>query len=455
LKKNHTMDLTSGSVVKKLLLFALPILGSNLLQQLYNTADMIVVGQFAGDNTLAAVGATGSITILILNLFLGLSTGANIICSNLYGERNKDGLSRCMHTSLLVAMICGVFLSVAGYFLSRPLLELTACPEKVIDQATLYMQIYFAGSPASMLYNFGSAILRAHGDTKRPMIILMISGLVNVGLNLLLVIVFHMDVAGVAIATVVSQLVSAVIVLWILFNPREEYGMRIQSLKIHGAELRKLISIGVPCGMNGIVFSFSNVILQSSVNSLGELVVAGAASSSKISDIVFMFLTSAYHACVSFAGQCYGAKKYKRIDELLVKSILLSSGTIACVAVLLTIFPEAALSLFSSNPEVISAAKPMLILFAWSYVLYAIPECTIGCIRGVGSSTVPTIMNAFCICVPRILWNYFFFPMNPTIGWLYVCFPISYAICSVAQLSYYHRCRKRMDAVICQEENRA
>ena len=442
--KGHTLDLTTGSVTKKLLTFAFPILMSNILQQLYNTADMIVVGRFAGENALAAVGATGAITVLIINLFFGLSIGANIICSNLYGARNQEDLRRCMHTSVLVSVICGAILSIMGFFLSRPLLQLTACPETVIDQAELYMQLYFAGAPVGMLFNFGAAILRAHGDTKRPMIILMVSGLVNVGLNLLLVIVFHMGVAGVAIATVVSQLVSAVVVAYILFDPKEAYALKLRELKVHPDQLRKLISIGVPCGLNGMVFSFANVILQSSVNSMGEVVVAAAASSSKITDIVYMILSSSYSACVSFAGQCYGAKKYKRIDELLGKSIALCGAAVACCALILTLFPEVFLSLFTNSSEVIATARPMLLIFAWSYVLYSVPECTIGCIRGMGKSTIPTIMNAFCICVPRIIWNYFFFPMNPTLGWLYLCFPISYVICSIAQLSYFFRCRKKM-----------
>lgn len=438
------MDLTSGSVIKKLLIFALPLLASNLLQQLYNTADMVVVGNFVGDNALAAVGATGSINTLILNLFTGLSIGANIICSNLFGARNKEGLHRCMHTSILLALVSGCILCVAGFFLARPLLQLTGCPEAVIDQSVLYMQIYFAGSPASMLYNFGSAILRAHGDTKRPMVILTVSGLVNIGLNLLLVIVFHMAIAGVAIATIVSQAVSAVVVLWILFDPKEEYGLGLKSLKFHGAELRKLITVGVPCGFNGVVFSIANVILQSCINSLGETVVAGAAASNNITNVLFTFLSSTYSACVSFSGQCYGTKIYKRIDDLLVKSILMCAGAIAVIAAVITAFPHIVLRLFTESPEVITAAKPMLLVMVWSYVLYTVPECTIGCIRGMGRSTMPTLLNVFCICVPRLIWIYVFFPMNPTIGWLYICYPISYAICSIAQLCYYFHCRRQL-----------
>ncbi len=445
MKNKHSIDLTSGSVIKKLMIFAFPILVSNIMQQLYNTADMIVVGKFVGDNALAAVGATGEITVLIVNLFFGLSIGANIICSNLYGARNKEGLSRSMHTSILVSIVSGIAMIFLGLILSRPALKLTSCPDTIIDSATLYMQVYFCGSPASMIYNFGAAILRAHGDTKRPMIILMISGLVNVSLNLLFVTVFHMGVVGVSVATVASQVVSAAVVLYILFNPKEEYGMELKKLKIHKPELVKLIRIGMPCGLNGIIFNFSNIILQSSVNSLGEIAMASVTASTRITNVVYMVLSSTYSACVSFSGQCYGAKNYKRIDELWGKSMLLCVGIIASMALVLTLFSKYALGLFSNNPVVIQTAQPMLILFVWSYVLYSVPECTVGCLRGMGESVIPTLMNVVCICAPRILWNYLFFPMNRTIGWLYVCYPISYIICSIAQVSYFAYRRKQLN----------
>lgn len=452
---NKTVDLTSGSIVKKFLAFTLPILASNILQHFYNAADMMVVGRFAGDNALAAVGATGSLITLFVNLFIGLSTGANIICSNMYGAKNKDGLSRCMQTSILVSLFCGFSLLLIGVFLSRFMLQLMDCPEAVLDQAALYMQLYLMGAPFSMLYNFGAAILRSHGDTRRPMIILMLSGLANVGLNLLLVIVFHMDVAGVAIATVASQILSAVAVIWILFSPKESYGMKLRSLRIFGPELKRLVAVGLPCGINSVVFSLANVILQTSVNSLGEVSVAAAAASSKITGFVYMIPSSAYSACVSFAGQCYGAKHYKRIDELLVKSILLAAGATAVVSTVLTLFPGVALSAFSKSAEVISTATPMMIVFLWSYVLYAIPECTMGCVRGMGISTAPTVLNMVCVLVPRIIWNYFFFPLNPTIGWLYVCIPISYVICSAAQLVFYSHCRKKLYQSLPAEEAKA
>lgn len=446
MKTKNTMDLTSGSLVKKFLAFTIPILASNILQHFYNAADMMVVGQFAGDSALAAVGATDSLITLFVNLFIGLSLGGNILCSNMYGAKDKEGLSRAMHTILPVALLSGLALLLIGLFFSRLMLQMTDCPDALLDQAVLYMQIYFLGSPFSMLYNFGASILRAHGDTRRPMIILMISGLVNVCLNLVLVIVFHMDVAGVAIATVISQIVSSITVLWILFSPKEVFGMKLRSMRIYGPELKKLVSVGLPSGLNNVVFSMANVILQTSVNSLGEISVAAAAASSKIYGFVYMIPASSYAGCISFSGQCYGAKNYKRIDELLLKAILIAAGFTAVISTVLTIFPGIALSAFTKSPEVIAAATPMLIVFLWSYVLYTVPECSMGCIRGMGKSTAPTVLNAVCVLVPRILWNYFIFPLHPTIGWLYVCFPISYVICSVAQLLYYRYCRKKLDA---------
>ena len=443
MKKNHTMDLTRGSVVKTLLIFTLPIFIGNIMQQLYNTADMIVVGQFVGDSALAAVGATGEISALIINIFFGLSIGANIICSNLYGANNKEGLSRSMHTAIPVSLICGAIIAVLGLFFSRSFLLLTGCPDNVLDQATLYMQIYLAGAPFGMSYNFGAAILRAHGDSNRPMVILTVSGVVNVVLNILLVAVFHIGVAGVAIATVVSQIVSAVVILKILLDPKEEYGMQLKKMKIRRNELIQLLRVGLPCGLNSAIFCIANVLLQSSINSLGDITMAASTASGKITTLVYTIPNSIHSACVSMAGQSFGAKNYKRIDQVWGRSIALSAGITAAVSLLLTVFGDVAVGLFTANPAVIQEAIPKMLLFSFCYVLYAIPDCSMGCLRGMGASTVPTILNILCICAPRIIWIYAFFPMNPNLFWLHLCIPISYVSCSIAQVSYYLHLRKK------------
>ena len=256
----HTMDLTTGSVTKKFLLFTLPILASNLLQQFYNAADTMVVGKFASETALAAVGSTGSLITLILSLFTGLSAGTNVACANHFGAKNQDKLRACMHVSLLLGLVCGIGLMAVGVAFARPLQVMMGSPYNVIDQATLYIRIYFLGVPASLLYNFASAILRAHGDTKRPMILLALSGIVNVLLNLLFVMVFHMDVEGVALATIISQYLSMAAALYLLFDPKGDCAMKKRELKMNGESVEEIVRIGVPTGINGIVFSLSNVI---------------------------------------------------------------------------------------------------------------------------------------------------------------------------------------------------
>ncbi len=440
----HSMDLTQGSVLKKLLLFALPVLATNLLQQLYSAADVIVVGKFAGSTALAAVGSTGAVTTLLLNVFLGLAIGANVVCANLYGARQKEALSRCMHTSVLLALIGGLALAVLGIAFARPLLKLMNSPDNVIDQAAKYMRIYFCGAPASLLYNFGAGILRAHGDTKRPMVILSLSGIVNVALNLVLVVCLHWDVAGVAVATVVSQVLSAAGILWILFDPKDEFKLQLRKIRFYAKPLRMIVGTGIPCGLNGVVFSLSNVILQSTVNTFGDVIIAGAAAASNITNFVFQFLSAFYTASVSFAGQNFGAKQYKRIDQLLVKGIISCATLVFLSAVLLSIFPKPVLQLYADDPNVVSAAIPLTLILCWAYILYVIPEVTVGCLRGIGKSSVSTFLNIFCICAPRIVWIYVIFPLNPTMQMLYLCYPMSYVICAAAQLGYYLRCRKRL-----------
>ena len=443
---SHSMDLTKGSVFKQLIIFAIPVLLSNLLQQLYNAADVIVVGRFAanGETALAAVGSTGAITLLLLNLFNGLAIGANIVCSNLFGARKRAALSDAMHTSVLLAVVSGVSISIIGVIFARPLLQLMSCREEIIDQATLYMQIFFCGAPFSLLYNFGAGILRAFGDTRRPMYILATTGLVNVGLNLFFVVVLHLDVAGVALATIVAQFLSAVMVLLLLFSPRGEYKMQLRKLRFHKQAISKVIAMGIPCGMNGMVFNIANVTIQSSINTFSPAVVAGNTVGSNVTDFIYLIMSAFYTANVSFAGQCYGAKQYKRIDRLLVTSIIISCvGSLAATGIA-TIFSEELFSLYNTEPAVIQAATSKLLILGWTYYLCGISEMAIGCMRGMGRSTMPTLLNAFCICAPRLLWVWFIFPLNPVPKLLYICFPVSWGISAVVQVVYYLHCRKKL-----------
>lgn len=447
----NKMDLTQGSVLKKLLIFAIPIILTNILQQLYHAADMIVVGNFAQDSTgaLAAVGSTSAITALCLNLFVGLAVGANVVCAKLFGARKLEELRRAMHTSILLAALCGVGIGILGVIFARPLLAMTGSPEDVIDQATLYMQIIFMGQPGSLVYNFGAGILRSHGDTKRPMYILMISGLVNVILNMVLVIAFHLDSAGVAIATVISYYLSATAVLWILFSPRGEFRLRVSKLRL-GKEIREVASVGIPSGLNSMVFSLSNVIIVSALNTLGGAVLAGNSAAHNVDAMLYQILVAFYTACISFVGQNCGAKKYDRVDKLWKTAVLLAMGVFAVLGVALCIFAEAVMHLFSQDPQVILLGALRIRILAGSYAIYVIPEISIGCLRGMGKAVLTSVLNVICICTPRILWVAFAFsalkngdPYHDFAVLLW-CYPVSWALSGIAQFFCYRHYRKQL-----------
>jgi len=445
-QKKRLMDLTTGSVTKKLLLFTIPIILSNLLQYLYNAADRAVVGRFAenGKEGLAAIGATGSAISLLLGLFIGLSIGTNIVCSNMRGARNTGGMRRSMHTAMLLAVVVGVALAVGGFFVAKPMLLLMGAPADVIDLATLYMRIYFCGVPATMIYNFGSAILRAHGDTQRPMRILALSGMINVVLNLVFVIGFHMSVAGVAVATAVAQAVSAFRVCWILFDPKDEYKLTVKELKIHKKQLMSFIRIGVPCSLNSMAFSFANTILQSTVNTWGSDVIAGNVAADSVVTIIYQIIAGFYSGCVSFAGQNYGAQQYRRISKGIRSGILMLSGVTMFLGVICLLFSNQLMGLFNTDPKVLAEGKPKLWIFASFYWLYGISEVLIGSLRGMKKSMVPTVINLLSVCGTRLAWIWWIYPLAPSTGMIYVINPISWIISLVSLLSYYLYCRARL-----------
>lgn len=451
--KAKRVDLTSGPITKKLILFALPIIFSNLLQHLYSAADRMVVGRFAEEGTtaLAAVGATGSAITLLLGLFTGFSIAVNILCANARGARNTGGLRRIMHTAPIIALICGVTMMIVGVLVSRPMLVLMSAPEEVLDQATLYMRIYFLGVPASILYNFGSAIVRSNGDTKRPMLILALSGVVNVALNLVLVIGFHLDVAGVAIATIVSQYLSAFRIWWILFDPKDDYQLKFKELKLHGKQVQSIIRTGVPCGLNGIAFSISNMIMQSAINGFDDpILMAGNVASDGLTGLIYQVIVGFYSAIVSFAGQNYGAGNYKRIDKGLGISLSWCCGIVLLLGVGSVVFHRPLMGLFNSDPEVIAAGTTKLQVFCYSYVIYAVSELLLGCLRGMKHSAIPSLINFTAVCVLRVVWILFIFPMNATVGMLYTCYPVSYILSTLGMLVYFlirrYQFKKRLKA---------
>ncbi len=448
----NKMDLTHGSVLKKLLVFAIPIVLTNILQQLYHATDMIVVGNFAQDSTtsLAAVGSTNSITALCLNLFVGLAVGVNVVCAKLFGAKREEELRRAMHTSVLLAAICGVAIGLFGFFMSRTLLIWTSVPESVLDEATLYMQIIFLGQPGSIVYNFGASILRSHGDTKRPMYILMTTGLVNVVLNVLFVTVFHLDAAGVALATVTAHYLSAAAVLWLLFHPHGDFRLRFSQLRLDG-QVRPIASVGIPSGLNSMLFGLSNVIIVVALNTLGETVLAANSAAHNVDAMLYQIILAIYSACISFVGQNVGAKRLERVDSLWRTAMLISFGFFAVLSVIIYPFAGEIMKLFTSDPDVVLYGAIRIRIICCTYPIYVLPEICIGCTRGMGKSAVSSALNVIGICVPRILWVSFVFSALKTgvamhdYNVLLWCYPLSWGISGIFQFFCYRYYRKRLD----------
>lgn len=440
--------MTQGPLTKKLFAFAIPIFFTLLLQHFYNAADKAVVGQFAenGKDALAAIGATSAISAMLLNLKTGLATGANIHCSNLRGAGDREQLRKAMHTAVVLSVVSGTILGLLGILLSGPVLVALDTPAAVLSDAVLYMRVYMAGMPAISMYNFCTGIMRSHGDTKRPMFILLACGAVNVILNLVFVIVFKMRVAGVAIATIISQLLSAVFLLRILFNSKDAYKLSVKELGMTKRSVKEILRIGIPSGLNAMVVNFANVTVQSAVNSFND--TALMAAKTVVADLLNM-LMQALHAfalgCVSFAGQCFGAKKYKRIDKLAMTTVLCGGGMILAEALLVTAFPDAVIGIFNDDPAVLEAGRTLLLINVWGYLLNAVGDVYLNCSKGMGRSIGPTVMNLVGNMLPRIIWVWFFFPMHRTMEWLYLCFPISWLLNSVAQIIYYFCIRKKLD----------
>lgn len=448
----NKMDLTQGSVLKNLLIFAIPIVLTNILQQFYHATDMIVVGNFAQDSTasLAAVGSTNSITALCLNLFVGLAVGANVVCARLFGARKEDELRRAMHTSILLAALCGIGIGLFGFFMSRTLLIWTSVPQSVLEEATLYMQIIFLGQLGSIVYNFGTGILRAHGDTKRPMYILMTTGLINVFLNLLFVVVFHLDAAGVALATVVAHYLSAASVLWILFHPGGDFRLSFSELRFD-RQVRPIASVGIPSGLNSMLFSLSNVIIVVALNTLGSTVLAANSAAHNVDAMLYQIILAISSACVSFVGQNVGAKRMDRVDALWRTAMLIAIGFFAVLSLIIYPFAEEIMKLFTSDSDVIAYAALRVRIICCSYPVYVIPEVCIGCVRGMGKSAVTSALNVIGICAPRILWVAFVFsalkngvPLHDYNVLLW-CYPLSWGISGIFQFFCYRYYRKRLD----------
>ena len=386
MNKTYEMDMCNGPVLKKILIFSIPLMLSGVLQLLFNAADIIVVGRFAGSQSLAAVGSTTALINLLINIFIGLSVGANVVVARAYGGRRDKDVSEAVHTAIAVSIVSGVILIVMGFVFSKLMLELMGTPDDVIDKAVLYMRIYFAGMPVVMLYNFGSAILRAVGDTRRPLYFLTIAGVVNIVLNLFFVIVMNLDVAGVALATVLSQCISAGLVLRCLAKSEGGLKLELSKIKIHRKKMFQIFKIGLPAGMQGAIFSVSNVLIQSSVNSFGSIAMAGNAASANIEGFVYNAMNAVYQTNLSFTSQNIGGKKYTRVNKILFTCL----GTVTAVGMILGFgayaIGEELLRIYSTDPEVIRYGMLRMSIIATTYFTCGWMDTLVGSLRGIGYS---------------------------------------------------------------------
>ncbi|MDO5378083.1 MAG: MATE family efflux transporter [Clostridia bacterium] len=425
---HRTMDMTEGRLFFKVLFFALPIMLSGILQLVFNAADTIVVGRFAGNEALAAVGSVGSLNNMIISLFIGLSVGVNVLVARFTGSKESENVSETVHTAVLLSLIGGVALAVIGFALAHPLLVLMGSPEDVIDLAVLYVRIVFLGMPVQMLYNFCSAVLRAVGDTKRPLYFLTVAGVINAVLNLVFVIAFHMSVAGVALATIISQAVSAVLVVHSLMLMDGPTHLDLRRLHINPKMLAQIIRIGLPAGIQSSVFSLSNVVIQSSVNSFGSIVIAGNAAAMNVGNFVYQAMNTFQQAITCFAGQNIGARKPARIIRSMNVCLFWAFSFGVVLGLLSCAFGRPLLSLYTSDPAVISAGLERLYIICGPYFLCGIMDVMTGVLRGVGYSLLPMIVSLLGACAFRILWVMTVFAAVPTMTCLMVSYPVSWAL---------------------------
>jgi putative MATE family efflux protein len=443
--KKYEMDMCSGSVLKKMIFFAVPLMCSSILQLLFNAADIVVVGRFAGDNSLAAVGSNGALINLLTNVFMGLSVGANVLTAQYFGAKQDKDLRETVHTAMTLSIYSGLFLTVVGIVFARILLELMQAPEEVLNLAVLYLRIYFLGMTATMVYNFGSAILRAVGDTKRPLYYLFGAGVVNVVLNLFFVIVLKMDVAGVAAATAISQSISAALVVRCLVKETGGIHLDLKALGIRKEKLLKIMQIGLPAGFQGMVFSLSNVVIQSAVNSFGAISIAGNSAASNIEGFVYMAMNAFYQATISFVSQNYGAGHKKRIG----RTVWIGEGCVITVGLvfgnLAVLLGDPLLHIYSDSDAVIAAGMVRLAGICSCYALCGIMDVMVGALRGIGYSIIPTIVSLIGVCGLRLVWlaTVFQMPDYHRIEIVYLSYPITWSITIVVNVICFLCVRKR------------
>ena len=444
ISQNRDLDMCNGPLFSKILIFALPIMAMNMLQLLFNAADMVVVGRFSGSEALGAVGATGSLINLIVNLFMGLSVGTSVIMAQDYGAGKPIEISCSVHTSISISIIAGIIVMAAGLILCEPLLNIMGTPEDIIHLSVLYMKIYFLGLPASMVYNFCAAILRAIGDSRRPMNFLIISGIVNVMLNLLFVIVLNMSVKGVAWATVISQYLSMLLVLNCLYKTDRAIRFTPQKLCIDRQKLKEILKIGLPAGMQSMLFSISNVLIQSAVNSFGSVMVAASSAAGNIEGFVGTTMNAYYNAAITFTGQNMGAKKYDRIDTIAKICTILIFATWIILGGAVLLFGRSLLSLYTSNPEVIELGFLRMKVMMAAYFTCGTMNVFPGLTRGMGYSILPMLCTLVGACLMRIVWLATVFTWYPTVVVLFLCYPVSWALAGLGQVGSFFYARRQI-----------
>ena len=445
MKKNkYEIDMCNGTLMDKLIVFAVPLMISGVLQLMFNAVDIIVVGRFSGKQALAAVGSTTALINVFTNLFIGISLGANVLAARFYAMGKSKEMSETVHTSITLAMVSGVIMAFVGVLFARGALELMGTPDDVIDKSALYMRIYFMGMPFFMLYNYGAAILRAIGDTKRPLLFLIISGLINAALNMFFVIYLHMSVEGVAIATVISQLISCVLVLWCLYKSEGSYQLRFSKLRIKGVYLKQIFQVGIPAGIQSTIINFSNVLLQSSVNSFGSTAMAGYTAANNILGFLYAAVNSVTQACMSFTSQNYGVSKYKRMDKVLIDCMILTvvvAGVLGCGSYLLG--PQI-LRIYTEEEKVIRCGMEILSITTVPYFLCGIMDLFPGALRGMGYSAVPMILSIIGTVGMRVVWIFGIFPYHRSLYVLFISYPGSWLFTIVMQVICFYFVRKKI-----------
>lgn len=432
--KKVELDMCHGPLLSKILIFSIPLMLSSILQLLFNAADMIVVGHAKGPTALAAVGSTSSLINLLINLFMGLSVGANVLVAHSFAAKRKEECQDTIHTAIFVSILCGFFLSIVGFVLSKPILILMDTPLDVLPMSVSYIRVYFLGMPALLLYNFGSAILRAIGDTRRPLIYLSISGAINVLLNLFFVLQLHMGVTGVATATILSESVSAFLIIRCLMKTEGFCHLDLGKLCVHKEKLLKMIQIGLPAGLQGAIFSISNVLIQSSVNSFGSIAMAGNTASQNLEGFVYNSMNAVYQTALTFTSQNYGGKQYHRIKKVIILNIILVTLVGCIMGFFAILFGKPLLSIYTKDADAISYGLIRMKIIFSTYFLCGIMDVLVGCLRGLNRSILPMIVSLLGACGLRIVWIFTIFKAYPSLQNIYISYPVSWFITGFVHL---------------------